>query len=154
LQERHIALLDHQHCGLTDIHQATGFAALFDTIVTLQFFPERDGGTANIEITGVDSLCGANYPVTLTAATQRRTPQYHRGVFDAGTAADIAARFRAVLNQLATDPERPVAAVDLLLPGEQPPTAPAARAFDTGTAELFERRATEHPDVTAVVRGA
>src|SRR5690606_10596909 len=40
LQERHIALLDHQHCGLTDIHQATGFAALFDTIVTLQFFPE------------------------------------------------------------------------------------------------------------------
>ncbi|GAA2421740.1 hypothetical protein GCM10010388_06200 [Streptomyces mauvecolor] len=161
LQERQTALLDHHHHSLTEIHQATGFDALFDTLVAFQSYPADRAATAEasaaagIEVTGIQSVGGASYPLALIVEADRLTLQYHQNLFDRGTAEDIAARFRSVLGQLADDAGRRIASVDVLLPAEREQLLGAYDATggelpaETVTA-LFERQAAATPDAVAV----
>ncbi|MGW0537947.1 amino acid adenylation domain-containing protein [Streptomyces sp. NPDC003032] len=174
LQNRQTELLDHHHHSLTEIHQAAGVDALFDTIVAFQSYPSDPARTAEatsaagFEITGLDSLGGANYPLALIVEDGRLTLQYQSHLYDQDTARNIADRFRSILNQLAADTGgRRIGATDLLLDTERArllaPARPAAddAAKDTQDAReretvaaLFERRAAADPGADAVTFGA
>jgi amino acid adenylation domain-containing protein len=169
LQNRQTALLDHHHHSLTEIHQGAGMDALFDTIVAFQSYPADPTGiaeatsAAGFEITGLDSVGGANYPLALIVEEGRLTLQYQPHLFERQAAQDIADRFRSVLNQLATDAgHRRVGSVDLLLGTERAllTTTPGPTPGNTGgttadpgqgtVAALFERYAAATPDAIAV----
>ncbi|MCT7356668.1 amino acid adenylation domain-containing protein, partial [Streptomyces sp. 15-116A] len=163
LQRRQTALLDHHHHGLTDIHQATGLDALFDTLVAFQSFPADESGSedaaraAGFEVTSVDSVGGANYPLALIVEDGRLTLQYQRHLFDRTAAGEIAARFHHVLRQLADDPERRLASVDVLLPAERDlltaryaVNGPLPEEDGESVPELFRRQAAVAPGTVAL----
>jgi amino acid adenylation domain-containing protein len=119
LQGQQAALLDHQHHALTEIHQAMGVGALFDTLVVFQSFPTYHAGCAGhagIEITRIDSVGAGSYPLALIVESGRLTVQYDRNLFDPDTVEDIAARFRAVARQLAAGAGRRIGTLDGLPP--------------------------------------
>ncbi|HVQ90995.1 MAG TPA: amino acid adenylation domain-containing protein, partial [Mycobacteriales bacterium] len=124
LQSRQTGLLSHQHHSLTEIHQAAGLAALFDTLVVFQSNPADPAAeaaaaaAAGIEVTGIDSIGSGNYPLTLIVAAERLTLQYDRNLFDRAAAEDVATRFRSVVRQLAADAGRRISTVDVSLAGE------------------------------------
>ncbi|MFF4934198.1 amino acid adenylation domain-containing protein [Streptomyces griseofuscus] len=163
LQRRQTALLDHHHHSLTDIHQAVGLDALFDTLVAFQSFPTDEAGTgeaargAGFEVTSVDSVGGANYPLALIVEDGRLTLQYQPHLFDRTAAGEIAARFHRVLRQLADDPGRRLASVDVLLPAERDLFTARYSAGgglpaqdDESVVELFRRQAAVAPGTPAV----
>ncbi|HWM01256.1 MAG TPA: AMP-binding protein, partial [Actinophytocola sp.] len=76
--------------------------------------------------------------------------QYHRDAFDQDTAEGLAARFRSILRQLATDPGRRLAAVDLLLPGENSPGEQPIPTVEATLSALVARRAVANPAAVAV----
>ncbi|WP_405662875.1 non-ribosomal peptide synthase/polyketide synthase [Streptomyces sp. RK9] len=165
LQERQAALLDHHHYGLTDIHEATGLKALFDTIVGFESFPMDRAGiaeasaAAGIAVTGIRAFTASHYPVTVLVYPDGPHPrldvQYQRSVFDRDTADDLAARFARVLRQFAADPALPVAAVDILEPAERRRMLERAHAAaepvpDTTVPGLVTRQTALTPDAVAV----
>ncbi|MEW2403444.1 amino acid adenylation domain-containing protein [Streptomyces sp. NPDC046862] len=157
LQERQTALLDHHHHPLTEIHKAAGLDALFDTLVAFQSYPVDRAPGGGLEITGVRSVGGANYPLALIVESDpevRLTLQYHPSLFERGTAEDIAARLRSVLGQVAADPDELIGGVDLLLPDEeQRLTGPVEDLPAQTVTALFDQRVAATPDAVAVSRG-
>ncbi|MFD8691639.1 amino acid adenylation domain-containing protein [Streptomyces sp. NPDC059651] len=170
LQNRQTALLDHHHHSLTEIHQGAGMDTLFDTIVAFQSYPSDPAdiaeatSAAGFEITGLDSVGGANYPLALIVEDGRLTLQYQPHLFERQAAQDIADRFRSVLGQLATGTgDRRIGTVDLLLATEHAllTTTPVPTSRNAGTAgpgsgtvvALFEQHAAAAPDAIAVVFG-
>ncbi|WP_431040537.1 amino acid adenylation domain-containing protein [Streptomyces sp. P1-3] len=163
LQERQAGLLDHHHYGLADIQQDTGQSALFDTFVAFESFPldraglAEAGAAAGIAITGIRPFTTTHYPLTVLAmadsgAHLRLAVQYRRDVFAGAEAEDIAACLGRVLTQMATDPERRVAAVDVLAPSERAWLTHSAEPVSSGTIpDLFERQVAATPDALAVV---
>ncbi|MFF3677366.1 amino acid adenylation domain-containing protein [Streptomyces sp. NPDC002120] len=177
VQGRQAALMDHHHFGLSEIQQAAGMDALFDTIIGFESFPMDRAGiveasrAAGISITGIRSFTASHYPVTVLAFIEpdrlRLAVQYQRTVLDPAVAESIAARFAAILRQLAEDTGRRVGAVDVLEPAERdrllnglgtgPRSAGAdadADADGVSVPELFERQAAATPEAVAVVSGA
>ncbi|MFI1735531.1 amino acid adenylation domain-containing protein [Streptomyces acidicola] len=82
--------------------------------------------------------------------------EYSTGLFDRDTAESIARRFVRVLGRLVADPERVVAAVDVLDPDERDrwlarADGTAADLPDLTVPELFERQAAATPDTPALV---
>jgi hypothetical protein len=112
LQRRQAALLDHQHHGLTEIHQASGHDRLFDTMVAFQSFPRHDGGGSDLKVTGIDSRGVGSYPLSVLVDASRLTVQYDRNLFSPATVTDIAARFRSIARQMSADGDRPVDTLD------------------------------------------
>ncbi|MPY58392.1 non-ribosomal peptide synthetase, partial [Streptomyces spongiae] len=157
LQERQTALLDHHHHALTEIHKAAGLDALFDTLVAFQSYPVDRAPGGGLEITGVRSVGGANYPLALIVESDpevRLTLQYHPSLFERGTAEDIAARLRSVLGQVAADPDELIGGVDLLLPDEeQKLVGPALDLPAPTVTALFDQRVADTPDAVAVTCG-
>uniref|UniRef100_A0AAU2V5T2 Amino acid adenylation domain-containing protein n=1 Tax=Streptomyces sp. NBC_00003 TaxID=2903608 RepID=A0AAU2V5T2_9ACTN len=164
LQAHQTGLLDHHHHSLTDIHQAAGVDALFDTIVAFQSYPTdpaaaaRAAAAAGFSITAPTSLGGANYPLALIVEDGRLILQYQSHLYDRDAARQIAERFRSILNQLAADTGgRRLGALDLLLDDERAhllAAMPPARPTDLDTvAALVERRAAATPDAHAVAFG-
>ncbi|SBU97340.1 amino acid adenylation domain-containing protein [Streptomyces sp. Ncost-T6T-1] len=161
LHERQASLLDHHHRGLTDIHQDAELGALFDTLVVFQSYPaDRPGAeavaAAGFEVTSVDSVGGVSYPLALFVEPNRLVVQYHPDRFDRRFAELVAGRFRAVLDQMLTEPDRHVDMVDVALTtadalgcvaGHGPlPTSPSAdrnveAAADSREAEVSPREA-------------
>ncbi|WP_051854505.1 non-ribosomal peptide synthetase [Streptomyces sp. NRRL B-1347] len=167
LQDRQAALLDHHHCGLTEIHRATGTDVLFDTLVAFESYPvDRVGfGEANaaagIEVTGIRPLSGSHYPLTVMAAADphlRLTLQHQRNVIGQDAARVIADRFRHVLDQLAARPDVLVGRLEVLATAERQRLLhtlndTAVGAPERTVVDLFEEQARRCPDARAVVCG-
>ncbi|UYP17253.1 non-ribosomal peptide synthase/polyketide synthase [Rhodococcus sp. Z13] len=78
---------------------------------------------------------------------------YATDLFDAATVADFADRFVRLLEQITTDPHRPVGDLDLLTADEHPsPAVPVVPARET-LLEVFARGAALDPDAVAVTAG-
>ncbi len=165
LQHRQATLLDHHHHGLSELHQASGVTALFDTVVGFQSFPldrtgiAAAGHAAGLQVVGIRSFTVSHYPLALMVFAEPDSPlrpcvQYRRDLFDRAAAADIAARFALILRRIAQDPVLRAGAVDALFPAERtiaaaedaPPVAKTVLA-------LLDVRASLTPDAVAV-RGA
>ncbi|MFD3743313.1 non-ribosomal peptide synthase/polyketide synthase [Nocardia sp. NPDC058633] len=123
LQARQVALLDHHHVGLSDIHQATGLHVLFDTLIGFESYPVDQAGigaaatTSGIAIADLSSDAPTHYPLTVFAAanpTLQLRLEYRTDAFDGPTVEAIAARLARILRQVATDPGVPVGSIDLL----------------------------------------
>ncbi|MFD9960610.1 amino acid adenylation domain-containing protein [Amycolatopsis sp. NPDC058986] len=162
MHERQAALLDHHHHGLSEIHQATGTSALFDTIVGFESFPlDRTGITAageaaGLAVTGIRSFITSHYPLGLMVFVDsdsflRASVQYHRNAFDRADADDVATMLARILRQIAADPTVLVGALDLARPAGSGDRARAGRPTPATTVpDLLASRAMRTPDSVAL----
>ncbi|XRQ14395.1 amino acid adenylation domain-containing protein [Actinomadura welshii] len=160
LQDAQSALLDHQYLGLARIQRLAGVGELFDTLVVLENYPEeRDlrDPSGTVEIAGVDFTNVEQYPLALIVLPGRRLAlriDHDAARLDAATAEAIAGRLTAVLETLAADPARPVAALEPPSEGERAravlagePVRPAAPTLHG----MVAARAAAAPDAAAVI---
>jgi hypothetical protein len=131
LQRRQASLLEHQHHGLTEIHQALGVSTLFDTLVVFQSVPASGRRGTELAVTGIDSLGRGSYPLTLIVETGRLTVQYDRNAISQPAVDDIAARFVSVARQLARGGDRRIGTLEdlpraMVRAAAEPAAVPAA----------------------------
>ncbi|WP_330299314.1 amino acid adenylation domain-containing protein [Streptomyces sp. NBC_00503] len=165
LQDRQGRLMDHHHIGLTDICRAVGLSTLFETVVVFESFPmEREGlsdaeANGGIAIANVSTGNGTHYPLGIAAAADDRlhvVMEYQEDHFDLAAAESIAARFAAVLCQVASDPDVQVGSVDVRPEAERERLLHGFNDTAAATAEgtipdQFERQAAAFPDATALL---
>ncbi|MFI7000082.1 non-ribosomal peptide synthase/polyketide synthase [Nocardia sp. NPDC050175] len=165
LQARQVALLDHHHVGLSDIHQATGLPVLFDTLIGFESYPVDQAGigaaanTSGIAITDLRPNAPTHYPLTVVAGaapTLQLRLEYRTDVFDRVTVEALAARFVRILQQVVSDPTIPVGSIDILGVDERESVLhrwndTAADIPDVTVVELFQARVAANPDAVAVV---
>ncbi|GAA1855054.1 hypothetical protein GCM10009836_38880 [Pseudonocardia ailaonensis] len=169
LQAEQAALLDHQHIGLAEITARTEHTELFDSLLVFESYPvdgddvTRAQKAGGLLTSGVDVRDATHYPLTLVVTPvdeALRLEMVHRpDTLGAGTAAALLGRLRRALDAL-TGPDAPVAALDLLEPGEHGVLA-ASTGARTGTAagpertlpDLVAAQAARTPDAVAVVAG-
>ncbi|MEV7319542.1 non-ribosomal peptide synthase/polyketide synthase [Streptomyces sp. NPDC093970] len=128
LQGEQSALLDHQHLGLAEIQRAAGHAGggeLFDTLVVFENYPADPNltdPTGTVRLTGHAFHDAVHYPLALVVKPGRRLDlrlKYHADRISADAAGTLAERLVLVLDALADDTARPVAALDLRTPDER-----------------------------------
>ncbi|WP_425470958.1 condensation domain-containing protein [Streptomyces armeniacus] len=169
IQERQAALMDHHHYSLTQIHEAAGLDALFDSIVGFESFPMNHAGlseaskAAGITISGIRLFTATHYPLTVMVFTDSDTRlrpalQYRLDTLDKEAAELLAARFGTILRQIAHDPGHRVSAVDVLAPGERERLGerqhgPAVPLPERTVPELFAECARRDPEAVAVTAG-
>ncbi len=128
LQTGQAAMLDHQYIGLTEIYEATGHRSLFDTLVSFDSYPVDQAGLvrANLEtgmeITGLRTIGGNNYPMAVVAAADpdlRVVLKFRTDVFTREDVDSFAAHLLRILEAIAEDPGARLAAIDLLGPDER-----------------------------------
>ncbi|WTA23136.1 amino acid adenylation domain-containing protein [Streptomyces sp. NBC_00853] len=159
------ALLAHHHLGLRLIQKQAGGGELFDTLVVIENYPvdpsARPALSDGVRVTGVEARDGTHYPLTLSVSLDERAElalEYRPDLFDARTAARMAERFTALLDQVAGDPGRPVGTLEPLTAADRAELrtaeAGAARDVADGTvADRFAAQAAATPDACAVVAG-
>ncbi|WP_282794570.1 non-ribosomal peptide synthetase [Streptomyces sp. CC224B] len=163
IQAGRAASLDHDHLGLTDIQRLTGCpTALFDTNVVFDNFPMHDykvdspDGDLDVGVTFRDS---AHYPLTLAVEPGERLSlrlHYRPDLFTAAEAAGLAARLRLLLEQVAADPDQPLAALTLLPPEQHEKVVrqwndTAVELPGVTLAELWAEQVRRTPHATALV---
>ncbi|MFI7357796.1 amino acid adenylation domain-containing protein [Streptomyces avidinii] len=159
------ALLAHHHLGLRLIQKQAGGGELFDTLVVIENYPvdpsARPALSDGVRVTGVEARDGTHYPLTLSVSLDERAElalEYRPDLFDARTAARVAERFAALLEQVAGDPGRPVGTLEPLTAADRAElrTVEAGTVRDVagGTvADRFAAQAASTPDAVAVVSG-
>ncbi|MGW0860695.1 condensation domain-containing protein, partial [Streptomyces sp. NPDC002690] len=166
LQLRQAALTEHHHHGLAEIQEGTGLRSLFDTVVVFESYPWTGGHTlpeTGIAVSSLRYSTGTHYAMTLMAAPDplRLTLQYQRAVYETATVAEMAERYRRVLEQIIDDPHTAVGAIEVLNAAERVMVEPrrsvsAQRPAPTDPTllpALFEAAATATPDAPAVRAG-
>ncbi|CAM5357910.1 amino acid adenylation domain-containing protein [Streptomyces chartreusis] len=165
LQERQVALMSHQHLGLTEIQRLAGPAATFDTLVVYENYPRPplgsdDPDALSVRPAGTPEDAG-HYPLTLVAVLEdervRGDLVYRPDAFERAEVDELLAALVRVLEQLVADPSARVGRLDV--------TGPAERDLvlrewnDTTTAdrpraalpELFAAQAARTPGNTALI---
>ncbi|WP_194813355.1 non-ribosomal peptide synthase/polyketide synthase [Nocardia sp. XZ_19_385] len=165
LQARQVALLDHHHVGLSDVHRAMGLNALFDTLIGFESYPVDQAGigaaatTSGISIADLRSDAPTHYPLTIFAAanpTLQLRFEYRTDAFDRPTAEAMAERLARVLRQVVADPDIPVGSIDLLGAEERESVLhrwndTAVDVADHTLNGLFQAQVARTPDAVAVV---
>ncbi|MFI6306034.1 amino acid adenylation domain-containing protein [Amycolatopsis thailandensis] len=123
LQERQVALMPHQHLGLTELTQVAGPGAAFDTIVVFENYPpppepSDDPGVLAMRPAGIPDDNG-HYPLSLRASEGGGVHGeviYRPDVFDRTRAEEFLASIVRALEQVVADPLVPVGRVGLIGP--------------------------------------
>ncbi|WP_051856245.1 non-ribosomal peptide synthetase [Streptomyces sp. NRRL B-1347] len=166
VQTEQAALTPHHHVALTDLHTATGLGALFDTCLVFENYPvdmaalRLPGG--GIGVTDVTVRDGAHYPLRLVVLPghhdggQLRIALDHRpDVLGREETERVGRRLHRLLDALATDPDTPLARLDLLAPEERAQVltgwnATAHPVPDTTLPALVEEQAARTPGAAAL----
>ncbi|GAA1085249.1 non-ribosomal peptide synthetase [Nocardiopsis metallicus] len=126
LQRRQAALSEHHHTGLTRAQELSGYAPLFDTLLVFENFPARaalaDHDHAGVRLTDVQVEDATHYPVSLNVFPGQSLGLrlYHRpDAVGADQAEALLDRLRAVINQIAGQPELSVAEIATTTPTER-----------------------------------
>ncbi|MER5428955.1 non-ribosomal peptide synthase/polyketide synthase [Streptomyces sp. NPDC002588] len=166
LQREQSALLDHQHLGLADIQRAAGHPGggeLFDTLVVFENYPAEPNVT---DPTGTVRLAGhafhdaVHYPLALVVKPGRRLGlrlKHHANRLSTDAVQTLADRLTLVLDALAADTGRPVAALDLLTPAERDAVHPQGERHPVPATTLqaaIAAQSARTPDATAVIHGS
>ncbi len=151
LQRRQVALMPHQHLGLTEIQKTAGPGAMFDTLLVFENYP-RDFAD---QFTYLGTVEGTHYPVTVGVIPGERFRiqlAYWRGQIDEAVADALLDWFVGALGSVADAPSGLVGRADM---GEipLPPWKPALVAGEP-LPSLIGRMAAERPDAVAVADGA
>ncbi|MGW7415243.1 non-ribosomal peptide synthase/polyketide synthase [Streptomyces sp. NPDC054863] len=156
-------LMPHQHLGLSDINRLSGQQRLFDTLVVFENYPVERGRVAATGLTVTETLIhdATHYPLTL-AAGQRDDDMWLRlhylpHLFTRDAAGSLADLLVALLQQFVADPNRHLASIDTLAPGERRrmltdwnETAADTVKEEAGIAQMFAARVACVPDAVAV----
>ncbi|WNV84491.1 non-ribosomal peptide synthetase [Umezawaea sp. Da 62-37] len=163
LQEDQFDLAPHHHFGLADVQQIVGVGELFDTVVSFHNYPHDVDDLSDlipgVRVVAADGRLVAEYPFALSVYPGKRLrllAQYRSDSFDEPAIESIVDRFRMLLTSLVTEPDRPLARIDLLdaaerelilgeWAGNPAPIAPHV------VPEVFQARAAAAPDATAAV---
>ncbi|MFI6953324.1 amino acid adenylation domain-containing protein [Nocardia sp. NPDC050408] len=163
IQTEQTALLDHQFVGLTEIERVAGPGAVFDTMTVFESFPiDRFGLTADTDIAGmrvvdVSGMDGAHYPLGLVAQVDTRLHlkiKYLPELFDHETMNATLRRVQRVLGVVATDPDLPLARLNLLSAAEYRELTPVSGSPAVPgrvLPELLTATAERDPGAVAVV---
>ncbi|WP_143203912.1 non-ribosomal peptide synthetase, partial [Streptomyces sp. CB02400] len=176
LQTRQSSLMSHQHLGLSEVTRLSGHSALFDTLVVFENYPvDRESftpraGALGPRLTGVRGRDATHYPLSLIVTQGSQDSQDPSGGsltlrlghqpahFGHAAVTALAERLGLLLREFAAEPDRRLAAVDVLRDEERElvltrwndtavPLAPATLP------ELFAAQAARTPDAPAVVHG-
>ncbi|MGY4101754.1 amino acid adenylation domain-containing protein [Nocardia sp. R16R-3T] len=163
IQTEQTALLDHQFVGLTEIERVAGPGAIFDTMTVFESFPiDRFGLTADTDIAGmrvvdVSGMDGAHYPLGLVARIDTRLHlkiKFLPELFDHDTMNATVQRVARVLGIVATDPELPLAQLNLLSAAEYrelTPVSGSPAVLGRVLPELLAETVRRDPGAVAVV---
>jgi amino acid adenylation domain-containing protein len=159
-----VELIDHQHVPLVRIQRETAAGDLFDTILAFENFPRSGEGRPGREAPRLlEVRDAAHYPVTVVVVAEERLwlrLAYRADCLSRAAAKRIAAMLERALELLATEPDAPLAEVDVLPAGERAAVlgfgraAAVASAPDATVPARFERQARLSPDAVAVVSSA
>ncbi|MEV2200359.1 amino acid adenylation domain-containing protein [Streptomyces fradiae] len=152
----------HDYLPLARVQAEAGLPAdttLFDSLVVFENYPvDEDSARAHgLTVRDISANEATNYPLMLAAYDGDRIGfhlRYDPHHFDADTARRLLDRLVHLLTALVAEPERRLAAVPLLAPGEQRAVlgGPARRGDTDGTMiSLFTDQAARHPDRLALI---
>ncbi|MGW8394217.1 amino acid adenylation domain-containing protein [Pseudoduganella sp. HUAS MS19] len=126
LQQRHIALMEHDGLGLAAIQREAGTAALFDTLLVVENYPDnaylaqnlpgRDGRP--LRIGEVVNRGYSHYPLALLVLPGERLTLLVENRGAVADAAALAQRVAMVLRTALDQPQLPLARYPVLTPGE------------------------------------
>ncbi|WP_410664893.1 amino acid adenylation domain-containing protein [Amycolatopsis sp. lyj-84] len=161
LQERQVALMPHQHVGLTEINQLAGSGAAFDTIVVFENYPppplpSDDPEVLALRPAGIPDDTG-HYPLSLRASEGGGVHGeviYRPDVFDRTRIDGFVASIVRALEQVVAEPRIPVGRVALIGPEQRRLVVDDwNRTEEPFEAEalpvLFRRQAERSPDAPA-----
>ncbi|EKX67680.1 condensation domain protein, partial [Streptomyces ipomoeae 91-03] len=107
VQNEQRSLDAHQHASLAELTRASGFDALFDTIVAFENYPMDDGIEAGgLRLAHADLVERTHYPVSLSVFPGERLRlrfSYLAGAFDASAVARIADHLADLLGRAAAE---------------------------------------------------
>ncbi|MEW2394391.1 amino acid adenylation domain-containing protein, partial [Streptomyces venezuelae] len=165
LQDRQVALMAHQHVGLSEIRRLSGPGAEFDTLVVYENYPHppsADTRPASLTIrpTGAPQDMG-HYPLTFVVSpgTPMQGDLVHRpDVCDRARGEQMIASLIRILEQLVADPQAPVGQLDVADTAVRATVVREWNATDESVAgvplpELFARRVGVSPGGVALVSG-
>lgn len=159
IQERHIALMEHDGLGLSEL-QAMAGGALFDTLLVVENYPDSGCDSLDlggVRVSGVHNRGYSHYPLALLVLPGRELTLLVENRGAVPDAQALAKRVCGLLNALARSPEMPVAALPTLTEGERRHLAAVnatARAVPRTTLrELLAAQAARTPDAIALVDG-
>ncbi|RSM88015.1 non-ribosomal peptide synthetase [Kibdelosporangium aridum] len=166
LQERQIALMSHQHIGLSEIKQFAGPGAAFDTIVVFENYPPPpprfDGPDALVMRPAGTPNDTGHYPLSIRASVAAGPVQgefiYRPDVVDRAEAEEMVAALLRALEQVLADPRMPVGQVGLIGPQQRRLVVDEWNQTDAPLAAetlpvLFREQAWQSPDAVAVQDG-
>ncbi|WP_024800499.1 non-ribosomal peptide synthetase [Nocardia sp. BMG51109] len=168
LQAEQADLLDHHYLGLSDIQETAGVEGLFDSLVVFESFPidreglDRVGSIDGMRITGIGSVNGTHYPVTVLVVLDnqlRVSLKYLRDVFDEPAAETLAHRLSGLICRFVDTPDARIAEVDALLDCERAElaarnaTAAPALLDDATLLSLFDAQVARTPQAPALYFG-
>ncbi|MEU0270497.1 amino acid adenylation domain-containing protein [Streptomyces sp. NPDC006307] len=154
LQDEQLRLAPYHHVRLAEVQRAAGAGDLFDTVLAFENFPRTAAdGTAAVRL--VEAEDATHYPVTVAVVAGER--MLLRVTCRHGIAPGaVAARLARALEELAGDPRRPVARLDVLPPEERAAllaagAGPAGASPGPATVvERFAQQASRTPEAVAL----
>ncbi|MGH3581810.1 MAG: condensation domain-containing protein, partial [Mycobacterium sp.] len=162
LQDQQSALLDAQHLGLAELARLAGVREFFDTMVVVENFPATSTETPDDpraltfhRFTGTDA---PHYPLSFVAYLDDRIGieiKYDADVVSAAQAERYAERVEHILSAYASDPDAPVAGLDLRTDAERALVAAdvARPGPDRTLVDTFAEVVRRSPDAVAVTCG-
>ncbi|HEX8081790.1 MAG TPA: amino acid adenylation domain-containing protein [Jatrophihabitans sp.] len=167
IQDQRLALLEHDHLGLSDIQRAAGVdGALFDTTVALENYlsgdriADLDLGSLRIDELSVRET--SHYPLTLVVVPGDRLVlrlHYRPNFFDGADVNDWANRLPRLLELVATQPDRRLAEIEPLEDSDRDRLLRAwagpgvAVPADKCIHHLFQDQAARTPDAVSLIFG-
>ncbi|MFI8933342.1 amino acid adenylation domain-containing protein [Streptomyces sp. NPDC053474] len=162
LQQRQVALLPHQHVGLTEINQHAGPGAAFDTIVVFENYPppppvSEEPDALIMRPAGIPNDTG-HYPLSMRASVSGPVHGeviFRPDAFERTRVEELLASLLRALEQVVADPRTPVGRVGLIGPEQRRLVVDEWNRTDKPlTAEtlptLFRRQVDRTPDAPAV----
>ncbi|MFF3247470.1 amino acid adenylation domain-containing protein [Streptomyces sp. NPDC002870] len=165
VQDEQVALADHHHLSLSELHRLTGHTEIFDTAVVFGNAPidraeiGRQANGLHITVEESDPTGATHYPLSLTAVPGERLRlelTYRGDLLGEDEAEGCTVRLRLALETFAARPDLPVGRMPLLTEAERQTLVrdvndTARRYPPTTLPALFAEQVRRSPDAVAVV---
>ncbi|NMN94232.1 amino acid adenylation domain-containing protein [Antrihabitans stalactiti] len=167
IQSNQATMLDHQHIGLADIHQAVGLPELFDTLTVFESYPiDTDALAATMDVAGmrivdIEGTDATPYPLNLMVIPEHSGElklvfKYFADDLSTDAAQGLLHRFVRLLTQVAENPTARVASLQSCDPDERAQLFPVVGLpeLDVITLpEILAAAAQVDPDAVAAISG-
>ncbi|QLY28177.1 amino acid adenylation domain-containing protein [Nocardia huaxiensis] len=164
IQRERVALMEHDHLGLSEIVAAAGVPDLFDTSLVFENFPLDsallDDPGAEFRVSDVDVLGGTHFPLTVIVVPGAGELTFRLGaqldhIDSLGDIDELWSRILTAAAALTTPRHAPIGQLDLLPPARRAELVNAGRGVQTtiengALAACFESTVRDHADSIAL----